>query len=185
MGKQKYMKRMKFVLSFFPLSLLELVNTYLCWYPPQYYVSMSVEKMYKTLIKEGKVSSNSAKNRKKLYILLKQKGILYHVKITESIKTTRTLNRWIGFQMHAWDLGRVARWIVNKRLVKEDLKEICERDFYSSFPFHSIAQVFSTRSYKEIYQILQREWGNGIEIHKYAPFDYVSLRTTIAMISLK
>jgi len=176
------MKRMKLVLSFFPLSILERVNAYLCWYPAQYYVSMSVDQMYKTLIEEGKVYSNSPKNRKKLYTLLKQKGISYHGKITGSITTSRTLNRWIDKKTHAWDLGRVARWIVNKRLVKEDLEEICE--WNSSFPFHSIAQVFHTRSYKDIHQILQREWGEALQYCKYTPFDYVALRTTIAMISL-
>ena len=96
MGKQKYLQQMKVTLRQIPVEVLLVVNDYIIWYPAVHYLSLSVEKMYQVLFKEGKVSSSSPKNRKRLYALLCKKQLKYAVQIIENTKTTRSLNRWIA-----------------------------------------------------------------------------------------
>lgn len=187
MGKQKYLKRMQHVLSDMPQDLLLIVNGYLIWYPSVHHLSLSVPKMYGILLKEGSVSSNSPKNRKKLYALLRAKRIKFKVRITASEPTTRLICRWTGGNALSWDLGRIAKWIVKKRILKEDLEQVCAR-FYTNgeyFPFEKIVSVFdANRSFNDIYQTFTIHWGEQLEWIKWTPFDHLHLRTSVATITL-
>jgi hypothetical protein len=145
--------------------------------------SMSVDKMLAKFEIDGVVESNSPKNRKKLYMLLANKGI--PIKTTVIGYTTGT--KWLcrSSSKIGWDLKRVAKWISHKRITSDMLREACYRTqegVNAYFDFDAIADVFNgTMTRNEIVSTFEREWGDKLDI-KFTPFDYIHLKKTIVRI---
>ena len=93
-----------------------------------------------------------------------------------------------------YDLGRIAKWIIAKRLLYRDLA--CISEYYSDrFNVKDIEKAFSgTLSKKEIMDLFLEKWGNVrnyrndngtgyIEPNKYGPIDDCVLSKTIVIIT--
>ncbi|XWV25173.1 hypothetical protein QJ856_gp0599 [Tupanvirus deep ocean] len=145
--------------------------------------SMTFEKTFEKLVTNGWVESNSPKNRKKIYALLNEKKINYRTQVIGYTSGKRCLSRWSGCRSIGWDLGRIVKWIAQKRILESDLREACEVS--GDFDFDKIKSIFSTEvSTHKKYEIIQREWGYRLGWVKWTPFDYCSLRKTIVRIEL-
>lgn len=134
----------------------------------------------------GMVESDSPKNRKKLYRQLEQDGVKWKTEIIGYTQGEgKSLNRWIGGRKIGWDLGRVVKWIREKRLLPDDLKAACESQWmHEAFKFDDIKDVFNENMPgKDRYNLIQRRWGELLEWHKYTPFDNCVLRKSIVRIT--
>ncbi|XWV26434.1 hypothetical protein QJ857_gp0635 [Tupanvirus soda lake] len=143
---------------------------------------MSITNMYQKLMVDKWIESDSPKNRKKLYALLKKNKITYITKIIGYTNGKKNISRWSDRKI-GWDLGRVVKWITHKRILESDLMKACE--ISNNFDFDKIKQIFSEEiPMHEKYNIIQREWGEQLKSHKWTPFDYCYLRKTIVRIQL-
>lgn len=139
--------------------------------------SMLYSDMLTYFLDNGVVESNSPKNRKKLYDYLRTNHIKYTTEIIGYTNGRKSLCRWgtgIG-----WDIGRVVRWIEQKRLLPEDLEEHCRYPF----EFDDIKPVFGHMSNSDRADLIIEKWGDAFEWTKWTPFDKCSIRKTIVRIT--
>jgi hypothetical protein len=156
--------------------------------------SLSVDKMLEVLLKDKVVESNSPKNRKKLYSRLQQMGLKYKVTIIGYTSGERCAKfiRSTG----NWDVRRIAKWIVDKRLCKEDLKSACDisnqywtgwnKDDVEHYKFKDVESIFEPgQTRRQIMDIINTVWAEPIKDYdKTVPLNFAIIRKTIASIVL-
>lgn len=144
--------------------------------------SMVYSQMLIVFLQYGVVESNSPKNRRRLYEQLKKDQIKWKNEIIGYTTGKKFLCRWVGKRAVGWDLGRIVKWIQEKRLIKEDLEKACQDS--DIFNFDDIKEVFNNNMpLKEKYNLIQEKWGNNLEWVKYTPFDMCYIRKTIVRIT--
>lgn len=146
--------------------------------------SMTFEKTVKYFEDNGFVESNTPKNRKKFYQYLKDKEVRYRTEIIGYINGRGDMCRWTAGKSIGWDLGRIVKWINDKRILPDDLKQVCNRNHFRDwFSFDDIKDVFNEiMSNRERYDLIKK-MGHNLERIKYTPFDCYPLRKTIVRIS--
>lgn len=145
--------------------------------------SMLYDDMLKVFLETGTVESNSPKNRKLLYQYMERHGIKYRTEFVRYQNATKDISNWSFNKRCGWDLGRVAKWIEGKRILKEDIKDICDTQLNRSYNFDDISCVFDdNKRCKEIYSIINEKWGEQLSNDKWTPFDLCPLRTRILRI---
>ena len=155
--------------------------------------SMDVQRMEQILKSYGVVESNSPKNRKKLYEILKKENISFSTEVIGYTSGIKSMCPYVGKKSGGYTLGHIVKWIHSKRILKEDLKKACDIYSYQNEKFEDIESVFNDGLTKsKIRNILRNSWGNIADsthinsyLHnKYGPFDNCELRKTIVRITL-
>lgn len=145
--------------------------------------SLSVDRMLKELQTKGVVECNSPKNRARLFKLLDQEKIKVKKTIIGYTVGKKDICRWSGSRQIGWDLGRIANWIHNKRLLKTDLQEACK--ITESFKFEDVESIFDDGLTREqIKDVIEKKWGENLEWIKWTPFDSLHIRKTIVRIEV-
>lgn len=144
--------------------------------------AMQYSQMLEIFLQNGIVESNSPKNRRRLYQQLEKDGIDWKSEIIGYTNGEKELCRWNGRKRKlGWDLGRVVKWINEKRLLPDDLEKACGR---TTFKFEDIKEVFNENISNKIrYEIFIDKWGDPSDWSKWTPFDYCVLRKTIVRIT--
>ena len=147
---------------------------------------MLYSQMLTVFTQNGVVESDSPKNRKKLYNQLRQDGVKWKTEIIGYTKGERSMSRWLASPGKiGWSLGRVCKWIREKRLLPDDLKEACEHpSLCEYFKFNDIKEVFNENmSGRDRFELIEQKWGYNMEWVKYTPFDLCVLHKSIVRIS--
>ena len=152
--------------------------------------SWQLDSMFNEFERTGFIILDSPKMRKKFYLLLEKNNIEFKSTIVGYTSGYKSLCRWAGKRRLGWDLGRLAKWIKHKRLLKDDLESYCtsKRNIFSYegtyfWDFEEIKSVFDeNKSKEEIKKILEDNWGNGLRLHKWTPFDNIGIKKTIVRI---
>src|SRR5579864_4794801 len=79
-------------------------------------------------------------------------------------------------------MGRIAKWIRDRRLLAEDIEPLCN----DIFKFNDIKAIFAENmTLRDRIAIIEKSWGEMIYSYqyKYTPFDQASLRKTIVKIT--
>src|SRR5438105_615644 len=111
--------------------------------------SRSVKWMYEELLKNGTVECNSPKNRRRLYMLLKQNGLRYKQEIIGYTRANNALlSRWDRrgrrkpFNWKDTNLKPIMVWIRDRRILPEDVQRGCQ---IAGFDYEPIKEVFSNK----------------------------------------
>ncbi|AVL94662.1 hypothetical protein ma276 [Moumouvirus australiensis] len=150
--------------------------------------SLNVEKMFNILISTKSVESNSPKNRKKLYEILKTQNIKFKKEVIGYTSGKKSLCRWSGRRM-GWDFKRITKWIISNRMNKIEVINnfnnfICDKNYDYDKNLELINQIFSKDfSFQEIYKIMLTNWNFMIN-DKWSPFDNCHIYKTIVRIEL-
>nr|AEX63002.1 hypothetical protein mv_R800 [Moumouvirus Monve] len=154
---------------------------------------MSVSDMYKTLMKEGVVESNSPKNRLKLYQLLNNSEINYS-KITIGYSPSQKfISRLNGGRLSKWNPTQIIKWISTGKLPREEIEKGCNLyntiySYNSDSKYYAkisdIEFVFDKKLTNRIKTIMLEEKWSHILNCKTCPFDYCSLKKPIVRIQL-
>ncbi|AVL94661.1 hypothetical protein ma275 [Moumouvirus australiensis] len=154
---------------------------------------MSVQDMYKTLIQDGIVESNSPKNRLKLYQLLDSSKINYSKTTIGYSPSYKFISRLSGGRLSKWNAAQIIKWISTGKLPREEIKKGC--DLYNTIFTHTfdskyhanisdIEFVFDKKLTNRIKTLmLEEKWGHILDCKK-CPFDYCSLKKPIVRIQL-
>lgn len=149
-----------------------------------------IDNMFLEFERTSFIISDSPKMRIKFYLLLQKKGIEFKSTIVGYTSGYKSMCRWAGKRRMGWDLGRIAKWIKHKRLLKADLESYCTSDsnicIYEHtyvWDFDEIKSVFDeNKSRNEIKKIIEDNWGCRLESDKWTPFDYLGIKKTIVRI---
>ncbi|ANB50456.1 hypothetical protein [Powai lake megavirus] len=156
---------------------------------------MSVEQMYKTLLSDGFVESNSPKNRMKLYKLLEQSDIKITKKTIGYNPSTKTISRLSGSRLSKWNTAQIIKWISTGKLPEFEVQNGCDiyNQIYAKLiqekpefcaKIEDIKFIFEKKlSHKEKKMLVKEKW-NFILDMKTCPFDYCSLKKPIVRIEL-
>uniref|UniRef100_A0A6G6ABN6 Uncharacterized protein n=1 Tax=Borely moumouvirus TaxID=2712067 RepID=A0A6G6ABN6_9VIRU len=150
--------------------------------------SLNVEKMYNILINTKSVESNSPKNRKILYQILKTQNIKFKKEVIGYTSGKKSLCRWSGRRM-GWDFKRITKWIISDRMNKIEVINnfnnfTCDKNYDCDKNLELINQIFSKElSFQEIYKIMLTNW-NFMISDKWSPFDNCHIYKTIVRIKL-
>ncbi|AFX92374.1 hypothetical protein CE11_00344 [Megavirus courdo11] len=156
---------------------------------------MNVEQMYKTLLSDGFVESNSPKNRMKLYKLLEQSDIKITKKTIGYNPSTKTICRLSGGRLSKWNTMQIIKWVSTGKLPEFEVQYGC--DMYNQIYTELIQEkpefcanledikfIFEKNlSHKEKNKLIKEKWDLILDM-KTCPFDYCSLKKPIVRIEL-
>lgn len=156
---------------------------------------MSVEQMYKTLLNDGVVESNSPKNRIKLYKLLEQSNIKITKKTIGYNPSIKTICRLSGGRLSKWNTMQIIKWISTGKLPEFEVQNGCDtyNQIYTNLiqenpelcaNFGDIKFIFEKNlSHQEKNILIKKKWNLILDM-KTCPFDYCSLKKPIVRIEL-
>lgn len=175
------------LLIFFPNDLSNIIRNYVTALRPNQ--SMLYQDTQDVLLMDGIVESNSPKNRDKLYSFLQKNKIKYTTTIIGYTSGSRMLSRYPKHRGESWamkwEIGRIMRWINQKRILPDDVSKRCTDMWNDNFVFNDIKEIFDkTISHKKRYAILKTKWGALLLDSCMTPFSRISLHKTIVRIQL-
>jgi hypothetical protein len=136
---------------------------------------------------EGNVTSDSPKNRRKLYQHLQNEGIQFKSEIVGYTSGERSLCRWSGNKPMRWNTAVLAKWIAAGRIRADNVRHNTEDPpYYDDYSFDDVEPAFAaglTRDERET--ILKQAWDGALSDKdvKWTPFDRCSLYKTIVCIT--
>ncbi|AAV50515.1 hypothetical protein [Acanthamoeba castellanii mimivirus] len=146
-----------------------------------------IDKLYKKLIKKGRVVCEVSDIRHRIYKRLEYNGHKFERKIIGYEPGVISLSREHNTELE-WNLWKIAGWINSKRITKEELELACETH-NMMYPkrkvkVSSIEEAFDGElSIGQIYYLIQDKWKKVVDKNPN-PFDYCNLRDTIVKIKL-
>lgn len=144
--------------------------------------TVMAERLFEQLQKDGSVICESPKLRKHLYALLGRSKLRFNVEVTGYTSGTKRLCRWCRHKSLGWDLGRITKWIGAQRLIKDEIKTLCDGE---RFVFSNIEAAWTPRlTRRQRHEIIVNGWGESLDL-KHTPFDNAVLHKTIVRITLQ
>ncbi|AZL89509.1 hypothetical protein QKC54_gp0308 [Megavirus baoshan] len=156
---------------------------------------MNVDQMYKTLLSNGFVESNSPKNRMKLYKLLEQSDIKIIKKTIGYNPSTKTICRLSSGRLSKWNTMQIIKWISTGKLPEFEVQNGCDlynqiyANLFQENPklcanLGDIKFIFEKKlSHQEKKKLMEEKWESILDM-KTCPFDYCSLKKPIVRIEL-
>ena len=148
-------------------------------------MDIKINNLINILLTYGFIICNSPKIMKFLHDKLQKMKLKVRTEIVGDTGGKKDLCRWAsGKHQIGWDFGRIAKWIHQKRLTYEILKEGCVKCGNDTFNFDDVTEAFGNKSLKEIRGIISDKWGEYLRWTKWTPFDWCYIINPIKKIIL-
>lgn len=142
--------------------------------------------MLAAFVADGRITSDSPKNRRKLYRHLQANGIPFASEIVGYTPGRRSLCRHAGTKPMRWSTKMLAKWIDAGRISADEVRQNTDGYAHDDYDFEDVEPAFAPGiSRDERRDILDRAWNRALSSGdvKWTPFDRCTLRKTIVCIT--